>query len=427
MPVVLRVIEGPHQGGLFSCEQHDAFIVGRSRLVGLSLPDDPSLSRHHFLVEYQDPSCWLKDLGSRNGTLLNGQPVSGAVQLENLDLIRAGVSSFRVEFETNRPAAAPQIRCLNCGKDAPKNLEVVDPGGSNIQWVCESCREQNLRYPTPPPGYYFVELIGSGGMGEVYKARHRTSGRLVAVKIMIDAIASSERARSYFRREIDVLRNLLHPNIVGYLGMMEAKGQFQLIMEYVDGRNAMQWLEDRGRPMDISLAAWIGVQLLEALDHAHSKGYVHRDIKPSNLLLTGSWPPLVKLTDFGLSKSYRDNAGFTGLTHQGDIGGSLGFIAPDHIRNFRGITGSADIYSASATLFYLLTRQYALLDLDPKRPDAFLKVLEHPPVPLRAFRPDAPESLERILKKGLQKQPDQRWGTAGEMAKALRPFMNSSP
>jgi hypothetical protein len=427
MPVVLRVIEGPHQGQHFTCEQHDAFIVGRSRLVGLSLPEDPSLSRHHFLVEYQSPSCWLKDLGSRNGTLLNGESIAGAVQLQHLDLIRAGVSSLRVEFEQSPNVALPQVRCLNCGKDAPTDLTLPDPADSNIQWVCPTCQELNLRYPVPPPGYYFVEQIGEGGMGEVFKARHRTSGRLVAIKIMIPNIASSERARTYFRREIDVLRNLQHPNIVGYHGTMESKGQFQLIMEYVDGRNAMQWLEDRGRPMDISLASWIGVQLLEALDHAHSKGYVHRDIKPSNLLLTGSWPPLVKLTDFGLSKSFRDNAGFTGLTHQGDVGGSIGFIAPDHIRNFRGITGSADIYSATATLFYLLTREYALLDFDPKRPDAFLKVLEHPAVPLRAFRPDAPEALERVLKRGLQKQPDQRWATAGEMAKALRPFMNSSP
>ena len=171
-------------------------------------------------------------------------------------------------------------------------------------------------------------------------------------------------------------------------------------------------------------AARIGVQLLAALEHAHAKGYVHRDIKPSNLLITGPVAkPTVKLSDFGLAKSFRDDAGFAGLTHQGDIGGSGGFISPDHIRDFRAAQEPADLYSAGATLYYLFTNQYPFYNFNPNRADAYTMILEHPAVPVRAHRPDLPEGLDKVLRKALEKQPRERWKSAAAMAKALRPFL----
>ena len=199
-----------------------------------------------------------------------------------------------------------------------------------------------------------------------------------------------------------------HPSIVAFYEIYEVDSQFQLVMEYVDGKNALDWIEGLERPLPIASARQIGRHLLSALDYAHSKGYVHRDVKPSNLLIMGPvHRPRVKLTDFGLAKSFAETEGFDTLTRQGDIGGSIGFISPDHIRDFSDIREPADIYSAAATLFYLLTGKYPYLGFDPREP-GFLR--DHPrstpPCPLRAFRPDAPEGMERSCSRPLQKQPE---------------------
>ncbi len=243
--------------------------------------------------------------------------------------------------------------------------------------------------------------------------------------MLIPTSAAGDRARLYFRREMDVLRRLKHPNIVEFYDMVDDDAQFQLIMEYVDGPNAREWMARHSEKLPVGVAARIGVQLLSALAHAHGKGFVHRDIKPSNLLVTGPPErPDIKLSDFGLAKSFRDDAGFSGLTHQGDIGGSSGFISPDHIRDFREVREPGDIYSAGATLYYLLTGHYPFLDFDPNRASAYAMILEHPPVPLRVRRPDTPEGLEKVLRKSLEKQPRDRWKTAEAMAQALHPFLD---
>ena len=284
--------------------------------------------------------------------------------------------------------------------------------------------------PGPPPqvpedyaDYLIEEWIGGGGMGEVFRARQLSLNRPVAIKMMSSSNAIGEKASSYFRREIEVLRDLLmpggrsHHSIVSFYEIYEVDTQFHLVMEYVDGMNAHDWLAKLEEPLPFSSGATIGRHLLTALDFAHSRGYVHRDVKPSNLLIFGPLHrPRVKLTDFGLAKSFAETEGLTSLTRQGDIGGSIGFISPEHIRNFSEIREPADIYSAGATLFYLLTGKYPYLGFDPHEPDSYQIILQHPPLPLRAFRPDAPEGMERILLKALQKQPKDRWKSAGAMA-----------
>jgi serine/threonine-protein kinase len=392
-------------------------MVGRSSQVEFSLPEDGFLSRQHFQIEFSPPSCVLRDLGSTNGTKVNGVRVA-SIRLRDGDWVEAGQCRFQVQIEES----LGKIKCVGCDTAAPSGTVPIPAlGDTAVQWVCDACAIQRRHFPLPPPGYWIEERIGGGGMGEVYRARRLADNRPVAIKMMNPAIATSAKARGYFHRELEILRDLRHPHIVAFFDMVEMDEQFQLIMEYVEGRHARKWVESLPTRLSIPAAIRIGVQLLSALEHAHGKGYVHRDIKPSNLLVYG--PPVrptVKLSDFGLAKSVLDNAGFATLTHQGDVGGSVGFLSPDHLRDFREVKAPADIYSASATLYFLLTGKYPYLDFDPTSPDAYHMILEHPAVPLRAHRPDAPEALDRVLRKALEKHPRDRWKSATEMGIALQ-------
>ncbi len=426
MKVDLEVTSGPHAGTVYCFDRHDTFVVGRSSQAQFSVPDDGFLSRHHFLIEFNPPACLLRDLGSTNGTKVNGLRVE-TVRLRNGDQIAAGGSEFVVRVEESSEEAL-RVRCLGCGAAAPLELLLAgDPGDTPASWLCDSCKVNRRKYPKTHPDYLIERKIGGGGMGEVYLAQQLATNRPVAIKMMTPAVAASENAKRRFERELDVLKHLKHPKIVEFYDVYDLGGQYQLVMEYVDGKNALAWVGALAEPLSVPSAASLGVQLLWALDHAHAKGYVHRDIKPSNLLVMGqAQHPKLKLSDFGLAKSFRDNAGFAGLTHQGDIGGSSGFISPDHIRDFREAKEPADLYSAGATLYYLMTNQYPFLGFDPNRADSYAMILEHPSVPMRAHRPDVPEAFDRVIRKALEKQPASRWKSASEMAAALVPFVGGA-
>jgi len=431
MGVVLRITSGPHEGQEHLLDHGGVFVVGRSSQALFSMQEDRLLSREHFMIEVDSSVYTLRDLGSTNGTKVNGLRVESA-SLRDGDVITAGESAFVVQFNGSSLGDQSPMRCLGCGHTLLVDDHASgEPGDLEL---CAGCREKRLRNPKTHPDYLIEKLIGSGGMGEVYQARQLSTNRAVAIKMMVPTSAASEKAKDYFRREMMVLKNLLtpngrcHPNIVAFYDIFEIDGQFQLVMEYVAGKNALDYVKDLSHPLPISSGARIGRLLLSALEYAHAKGYVHRDVKPSNLLVMG--PPQgvqLKLSDFGLAKNFRENAGFVGLTHQGDIGGSVGFISPDHIRDFREVKEPADIYGAAATLYYLLTTTYPYYGFNPHRGDAYAMILENPPVPLRAHRPDAPEPLERVLRKGLEKHPRDRWKSAAEMSEALRPFLEGNP
>jgi hypothetical protein len=438
MAVVIRVTSGPHSGQEYLIDRRQAFMVGRSSRVHFPMTKDLLLSREHFRIENQPPHCHLADLGSTNGTKVNGLRVE-RVLLRDGDVITAGDSSFVVQFAESSGDGECFATCAGCGKRIPIEDPVDRPAGpasdrpsdeASYPWLCRDCQARRLKFPKSHPDYLIEEWIGGGGMGEVFRARQLSRNRPVAIKMMSANSTVGEKANGYFRREIEVLRDLLmtggqsHPSIVAFYEIYEIDSQFQLVMEYVDGKNALEWTRALKGPMPFYSAAQIGRHLLSALDYAHSKGYVHRDVKPSNLLVMGPpHRPRVKLTDFGLAKSFDESEAYTTLTRQGDVGGSIGFISPDHIRDFREVREPADIYSAGATLFYLLTNRYPYLNFDPRQPGSYEIILQHPPVPIRAFRPDAPEGLERVLLKAMQKQPRDRWKSAQAMADALRPFM----
>ncbi|MGO9814243.1 MAG: protein kinase domain-containing protein [Isosphaeraceae bacterium] len=445
MNIVLRVISGPHEGQEYQINRSGSFIVGRASRATFPMTGDLALSREHFQLENFPPLCHLVDLGSTNGTKVNGLRVE-RVLLREGDLVAAGDSSFAVHYTGGGGGARLRDTCAGCGiqlengvpftstkpEEATSVLTAPRPLISSL--LCADCEARRIQFPETSPDYLIEEVIGEGGMGTVYRARQISRNRRVAIKMIIANSTAGEKALNYFHREIHALRDMLmpggkcHPSIVEFYELFQIEGHFQLVMEYVDGKNAFDWVRALKQPMPIATAARIGQDLLSALHFAHTKGYVHRDIKPSNLLVMGPvHRPRVKLSDFGLAKSMVNCSVFSNLTRQGDVGGSIGFLSPEHIRQFGEVREPADIYGAGATLFYLLTEKYPYLGFDPGRPDSYEMILDHPPVPLRAYRPDAPEGLEQILLKALRKRPHSRWKSAESMWRALRAFLAPSP
>lgn len=396
LKVVCEVIAGSRQGARFEFSNHDTLLVGRSRSAQLALTDDPHFSRHHFLLELNPPRGYVRDLGSRNGTLLNGQSIKEA-PLRDGDIISAGKTQIRFKV-IGRPEP------LTVAWPAAKALASAPP-----------------RAPTTAiPGYEIVQKLGQGGMGIVYLARQLSNGQTVALKVIVPESAADEASMRRFLREATVLSQLKHPRIVQFLELGMAAGQFFFAMEYVEPADLQQHLAGRSPASRVKTVCGIVCQVLEALRFAHGEGFIHRDIKPANILLTRVGRRLrTKLADFGLAKQM-ENAGFSGLTRAGEAIGTLAFMAPEQVTHSRDVRATMDLYSAGATLYQLLSGE---LPFDfPAGRDPFVVILEDEPVSLQVRSPDVPAELAAIVHRALAKDPSQRFATADAMWQSLARF-----
>ena len=428
MQVNLRVLAGPYQGRVFQFNQPDTFLIGRTGDSHLSLPDDRFFSRHHCLIDISPPYCLLRDLGSTNGTFVNRRRVSEAY-LKNGDQIQGGETVLLVEVRAQpAPNAQPSaeflsqptlvtVACLSCGRREQAQAESAD---EQLTFLCEDCREELKRTPQPIPGYDVVRVLGRGGMGCVMLAREQKSGRAVAIKTLLPEFAVSEKAMRRFLREIDVGAALKHPHIVEFLDRGTHNGTVYLVSEFVEGNDAARLAEIRGGFLPYPETKAIITQALDALSYAHSKGYIHRDIKDQNILVAGEGPNLIsKLTDFGLAKSFTQS-GMSGVTVAGEMAGTLAYMPPEQLRNFRDVRPQSDIYAIGMTAYSLLTGALALnLAAKSSVADTIKAIFEQPPVPLRERAPHVPPQACEIIDRALVKDPNERWQSAGAMRTAL--------
>jgi eukaryotic-like serine/threonine-protein kinase len=426
MQVTLRVLSGPHVGRSFTFNQHDTFLIGRSEAAHLCLPDDRYFSRNHCILEIAPPRCFLRDLGSLNGTYVNGQKVQEAY-LRNGDRVQGGQTMLAVEVsadeypaDPNLPPTQPAIvivECLNCG--ARDQAEAASPD-ERLTFLCEDCRNQLRRQPQPIPGYEMVKILGRGGMGCVMLARNQQTGEVVAIKTLLPEVAVSDQALRRFMREIDVASSLQHPHIVRFIDRGTNKGVVYLITEFVEGADAARLADARGGRLPYPEAVKIISQSLDALQYAHSKGFIHRDIKDQNILVSGVWPNYTsKLTDFGLAKSFTQT-GMSGVTMAGDVAGTFAYMPPEQIRDFRNVRPSSDIYAMGMTAYSLLTGAIAL-DISPRAnvAETVKAIFEKPIIPMRHRVSEIPEPVAQVIERALTKDVNQRWPTAEAMRAAL--------
>jgi len=431
MQINLKVTAGPYKGRIFSFTQHDTFLIGRSPDAHLCLPDDRFFSRNHCLLEMNPPHSYLRDLGSTNGTFLNGHLVKDAF-LNNGDRIQCGETILIVEVtttdsvdlsETTQDAAMParpvlvMVECVNCGRREQAQASAPD---EHLTFLCEDCRIELKRSPQAIPGYETVKLLGRGGMGSVVLARDEASGRAVAIKTLLPEFAVSDKAMRRFMREIDVAAALKHKNIVEFIDRGMHNGVVYLITEFVEGSDAARLAEHQGGRLSYEDGISIISQALDALSFAHAQGYIHRDFKDQNILVAGQSPNfLAKLTDFGLAKSFT-HSGMSGVTMAGEMAGTLAYMPPEQLRNFRDVKPQSDIYAVGMTAYSLLTGSLALnLSRNSSVNDTIRAIFEQPATPLGQRAPNVPRAVCEIIDRALAKDPAQRWQTAGAMRNAL--------
>jgi hypothetical protein len=267
--------------------------------------------------------------------------------------------------------------------------------------------------------YVILDLIGVGGMGQVFRAIHRRMERVVALKVLPEQATASAMLTQRFHQEIKAAARLAHPNIVTAYDAGEHQGIHYLVMEHIDGTDLARRVKKQG-PLPVAEAVDCVVQAARGLEHAHDKGVIHRDVKPANLLLSSGG--IVKVLDLGLASIRllpfgEPGATSAGITQAGANLGTANYMAPEQSLDAATVDHRADIYSLGCTLYYLLTGAPVYSAANSMQ--RFLAHREAPIPSLRARRPDVPEALDTIFQRMVAKAPRDRFASMGGVIQAL--------
>jgi tRNA A-37 threonylcarbamoyl transferase component Bud32 len=265
--------------------------------------------------------------------------------------------------------------------------------------------------------YELLDRLAAGGMGEVYRARHRQLDKLVALKVLPARALDSPERVARFRREMKAIGRLDHPNLVEAHDAGEQSGVVYLAMKLIDGVDLQALVRQRG-PLPVGEACELVRQAAVGLQYLHEHGMVHRDVKPSNLMRTPQG--VVKVLDLGLARWRAVEEGGEDLTAAGAVMGTPDYLAPEQVRS-GAVDARADLYGLGGTLFYLLTTKAPFTHRQGMYEK--FKAHEQEAAPdVRSLRPEVPAELAALVARLLAKEPQDRPSTAGEVAAALAPF-----
>ncbi|MFI5254812.1 MAG: protein kinase, partial [Candidatus Limnocylindrales bacterium] len=262
--------------------------------------------------------------------------------------------------------------------------------------------------------YRLLDLVGEGGMATIYRARDTKLDRDVAVKILRPEFGRDEAFVARFRYEAQAAASLAHPNVVPVHDYGTSEDGPYIVMDLVEGQDLGRILHDRGF-LPAPAAARIAMQIADGLAAAHAMGIVHRDIKPSNVLLNIAGQVL--LTDFGIARARSEAQ----LTLPGQTMGSVRYLSPEQARG-ENVTTASDIYSLGLVLFEMLTGRPAWQG-DTAASVAMARLTADPPAP-SSLRADVPPAMDAIVRKALQRDPAQRFGSAAAFSDALGRFLS---
>jgi uncharacterized protein (DUF697 family)/predicted Ser/Thr protein kinase len=267
--------------------------------------------------------------------------------------------------------------------------------------------------------FEIVAPLGAGGMGEVYRARDGRLDRTVALKLLPSDLVEPGSRVQRFRQEARVIARLTHPNICGLYDVGEDGPALFMVMEYLDGATLAARVEEGPLPLPLALRTAAGIA--DALDHAHRQGVIHRDLKPANIMLTRDG---VKLLDFGLAtlkdrdeRLPADSTQSMRLTDAGTIIGTVPYMAPEQIEG-RQVDARTDIFACGIVLYEMVSGRRPFVG--DSRASVMAAIVAAEPAPLADGSPLVPAPLERLIRRCLAKDPDERWQTARDLASELR-------
>ncbi len=284
----------------------------------------------------------------------------------------------------------------------------VSPNSPDSRWIDRRVEQYVVR-----------QLLGCGGMGEVYLAEHRWLDIPVAIKILRPAFGQDAVAVERFHREARLAAKLNHPNIVRAIDGGTVEDTCYLVTEYLDGFDLEQLVQQTG-PLPPAQACWIICQMADALQHAHEHQLIHRDIKPQNamLLKNGS----VKLLDLGLARAQWTDAA-TQMTATGQFMGTVDYVSPEQALDTSAIDHRADIYSLGCTMYFLLTGRPPFAGAGFE--SVVSKILAHTdetPESIAFLCRGLPRDVIRVLESMMAKDPEDRIQSAAKVSKLLQPF-----
>ncbi len=456
--ICIEVLNGKRAGLRIASTEGKSISVGREITNEISL-DERGVSRRHCRLIFAAGRWFIEDLGSMNGVQLQRDLTTFHIksdrhEVRTLDEFVIGEARIRVEvlrpIETTelltpcvrldatellqlpnnceaRPAnpmrAESTLTPATKEEDQNKrpNNEAIEDLFSAHTITTKQNRMGRSNLPFMFRDYKVIKKIGQGGMGEVFLAtvsKGENEGTELAIKFLLEQKEQTEQDRTRFMREMEISTRLKHTSIVDCVDCGQEKGQPFIVMAFCCGGNLSDLLKRAGT-INLRRALRLLDRLLAGLEHAHKSGVVHRDLKPPNILLAkdNSGKYLPKISDFGLAKSYL-LAGSSGMTAEGTVGGSWGYMPKEQLTNFRFVSPQSDVGSLGAILYECLTLKLPR-PLQPNS-DPIRVILESKLVPIEELIPDIHPRIARFIMKSLSVEFVDRYKDASQMRAAMR-------
>jgi pSer/pThr/pTyr-binding forkhead associated (FHA) protein len=416
MIVTLTITKGQDAGRVIRLEEGETKTLGRGSQADIILRD-AVVSRVHCRIRIEGGACYVQDMGSRNGTSVNGRPITKEARLADDDALGIGTELVEVRITPDTQPGEEAVEAVVPVEIGETPVPPTEAEVSDEEYEIEAQGEDERLIGTVVGGCRVEGLLGRNDISSVYRATQISMERPVALKILSPAMNGDLRSKDRFISAARAGGRLNHPNIVRVYDAGDENGLSFVAMEFVAGKSVRQLLAERkgNQPLPMAQAVGIGEQIAGALDYAHSVAVVHGHITADRILVTAQG--VAKLAEIGFIRTA--TAGAAPLpSNPVRRADELQFTPPECLAGPRSPTPQCDVYSLSVVLFLMVAGQMPFQAAGEKELLEKIRTGGHPP--LRRLRREAPDSLARAIEVGMAAQSAQRFARAADLLAALQ-------